>query len=268
MKDHNMKTQKERPILFNAQMILALLNGSKTQARRAVNPQPYVDKHGNYCWNDRNFGQDSSGPRTQAIASQLPSSETGRVICPQGKPGDRLWVRETWRIGAWDENKGALAIDYMASPPGETPWITVPEDLENYYGESVFEKYWMQSTDDCIESDLSTDADGKYHWEPGQSPCRVRPSTHMPRWASRITLEITGVRMERLHEISEADAMAEGCTENHNGYFWGGPHAVSGLKQMVTAKKAYCDLWESINGPGSWDVNPWVWVVEFKRVPQ
>ena len=88
----------------------------------------------------------------------------------------------------------------------------------------------------------------------------------MQRWASRITLEVTNVRVERLQEISEADAIAEGCTQNHNGYYWGGPHGTCGLKQMATAKQAYQDLWESINGLGSWDENPWVWVVEFKHI--
>jgi hypothetical protein len=100
--------------------------------------------------------------------------------------------------------------------------------------------------------------------QPGFGKCR--PPMLMPRWASRITLEITGVRVERLQDISEADSVAEGCTKNHNGYFWGGPHDVSGLKQMATAKQAYRDLWESINGPGSWEANPWVWVVSFKHL--
>ena len=88
----------------------------------------------------------------------------------------------------------------------------------------------------------------------------------MPRRASRITLEVTGVRVERLQDISEADSIAEGCTQNHNGYFCGGPHAVSGLKQMATARQAYRHLWESINGPESWAANPWVWAVSFRGV--
>lgn len=95
---------------------------------------------------------------------------------------------------------------------------------------------------------------------------RYRPGMFMPRWVSRITLEIADVRLERLQDISDADCIAEGCTKNHNGYYWGGPHAVSGLKQLATAKDAYRDLWGFINGPGSWDVNPWVWPISFKQI--
>lgn len=97
--------------------------------------------------------------------------------------------------------------------------------------------------------------------QPGHGKCR--PAIHMPRWAARIVRPIVRMRFERLQDISEADCIAEGCTQNHNGYFWGGPHAVSGLKQMATARQAYRDLWGSINGPDSWDTNPIVLVYEF-----
>ena len=157
--------------------------------------------------------------------------EDGAVqfACPYGGIGDRLWVRETFR--------GCRAYEVQGYPPKD--WGNKP--------------IWF-------EADGAPPGDAKA-WA-----LRARPSIHMPRWASRITLEVTAVRVERLQDISEDDAIAEGCTLNHNGYYWGGPHAVSGLKQLATAKGAYQDLWESINGPGSWDANPWVWVVEFRRL--
>lgn len=91
-------------------------------------------------------------------------------------------------------------------------------------------------------------------------PGKWIPSIHMPRWASRITLEITGVKVERLQAISEAEAMAEGCEEEYrdnNGNCW-----------HDKATDAFRRLWDSINGPGSWDANPWVWCVSFKRMEE
>jgi hypothetical protein len=87
---------------------------------------------------------------------------------------------------------------------------------------------------------------------------RWRPSIHMPRWASRITLEVTGVRVERLVDISEADAIREGVSADKYAY--------KGLDRAYS--RAFSDLWENINGPGSWEANPWVWVIEFKRLEQ
>ena len=153
--------------------------------------------------------------------------------CPYGQPGDRLWVRETWQ--------GPLATE------------------DDHYPEGLYSPKFCEYAADGGPTPEFTTADDEL-------VCRWRPSIHMPRWASRITLEITGVRVERLQDISEADAIAEGCAKNHNNYYWGGPHKAGGLKQMATARQAYQDLWESINGPGSWDANPWVWVVGFKRV--
>jgi hypothetical protein len=245
---------KERPILFSGSMVRAILSGVKFQTRRVVKPQTeWVEPE--TVWQQ---ADGHSGPGWYAHNEDYPEEGSLFYRCPYGQPGGRLWVKETWRIGAWRENDGSLAIDYLASEPAKTPWITVPEDAENYHGSSIFEKYWIQSTDDCIESELSTDDDGRYHWEPGQSPCRKRPSIYMPRWASRINLEIIDVRVERLQDISEKDAIAEGVT-------WFSSGAVECPGMPETPVDAYRSLWEKINGPGSWEKNPWVWCISFKR---
>ena len=244
---------KERPILYSAPMVRAVLNDTKTQTRRVAKKVNFVSSGG--------------------AALDFSDNNIKEVLCPYGQPGDRLWVRETWRIGAWNEDAGQVAVDYMASEPAKTPWITVPEKPENMYGfngGSLFEKYWIQSTDDCIESTLSSDDNGRYHWEPGQSPCRIRPSIFMPRWASRITLEITAVRVERLQDINEGDAFAEGV---YDGTACRCAQPLDFVRscgncggRLVDAVDLYRSLWESINGPKSWDLNPLVWVIEFKKV--
>lgn len=214
---------KERPILFSAPMVRALLDGTKTKTRRAVKL--------------------NAAGRVKAPGSPKnwhPDDPDCAQACPYGQPGDRLWVRETWN---W--------FDPEAIPQARRG---MRADFTGRQGERQIEWCAAYSADGPL---AYPGYEGRDHW---------RPSIHMPRWASRITLEIVSVRVERLQDISEADAMAEGCTKNHNGYFWGGPHAVSSLKQMPTATGAYRDLWKSINGPSSWDANPWVWVVEFRRV--
>ena len=218
---------KERPILFSGPMVRALLDGSKTQTRRAMKPQP---THFN-----------PAGVPRRVIPTGGPSYV---IRCPYGQPGDRLWVRETWQ--------GPLLQEFEADA-----------DPDWHYASHIHQ---YQNPAHC---EYAADGGPKPEYTNADDVMRQgwRPSIHMPRWASRITLEITSVRVERLQDISEADAIAEGCTQNHNGYYWGGPHPVSGLKQLATAKGAYQDLWESINGPGSWDANPWVWVVEFRRLP-
>lgn len=216
---------KERPILFSAPMVRAILEGRKTQTRRVVKPQPFIDKMGNFCWNGWNFGQDSRGPHIQAIASPIPSSKTKRVHCPYGKPGDRLWVRETWRI--------------VGNGPDDTIDMFDRDDIQ------------YRADDDQSYID------------------KYRRSIHMPRWASRILLEVTGVRVERLQDISEADAKAEGadCLETINCTAQSRELLDLPLMDDATPyRNGYALLWESINGDGSWAANPWVWVVEFKLV--
>lgn len=180
---------KERPILFSAPMVRALLAGTKTQTRRVCKLE---------------------------VRSGMPEPEMLSLLrcCPYGKPGDRLWVRETWnRFDGW----------------------------EGYFYAADDHSFGIGADDD-----------------PDHIPehaLRWKPSIHMPRAASRITLEVTGVRVERLQEISEADAKAEGAAM-HN----------SPAAMLTGYRTGYRLLWDSINGPGSWDANSWVWVVEFRRV--
>lgn len=239
---------KERSILFNAPMVRAVLDDSKTQTRRIAK------------LTDAGHVKEPGGHRRWH-----PGDPNARLACPYGQPGDRLWVREAWRIGAWCEDDEELAIDYLASAPEKTPWIEVPES-------AAFEKYWIQSSDDCIEAGVATDCNGDYHWEPGQSPCRKRPSIHMPRWASRIMLEITAVRIERLQDISEEDAIAEGIFRlEYGGQISWRDYSLDDewaevSPMLESPVDSYRTLWESINGAGSWVANPFVWVVEFKKV--
>ena len=183
---------KESPILFSAPMVRAILDGRKTQTRRVA---------------------------------KLNSS--GRAACPYGKPGDRLWVRETTIISPknWNDDPDFNRIDNECC-----------KRIVQY-----------------LATDPNTEGADDYG-------LKKTPSIFMPRWASRILLEITGVRVERLQDISECDAKAEGSyvcdyfgrrlldqSSNQGCYEWG-----------------YRSIWESLNGPGSWDLNPFVWVVEFK----
>ncbi|WP_457927273.1 hypothetical protein [Pseudomonas aeruginosa] len=151
-----------------------------------------------------------------------------RITCPHGHPGDRLWVREAWAADA--------QVDAIA-----------PRDLSQ--GEPI----WYPADFSVRQTGCSMISKG-----------RGRPSIHMPRWASRILLEITAVRVERLQDISEEQALAEGVH--------GEPcdHARQACSDIGcwgdTAKGAFGFLWEQLNGAGAWQANPWVWVVEFKRV--
>lgn len=229
---------KERPILFSAPMVRALLDGTKTQTRRVVKPwQCPGQATGSDEWiavaqKHPRWGFVVTGTSEAACADNLAASG----CCPYGKPGDRLWVRETWQ--------GPLFGDmdaYRAEPDD----FNKPEFCE-YAADGGPAPEFMTMDDDLV--------------------CRWRPSIHMPRWASRILLEIVSVRVERLNAISEADAQAEGCpcyvcsrpmdgkAEDDCHCF----HRKAGVSD-------YRHLWESINGPGSWDKNPWVWVVEFRR---
>jgi len=200
---------KERPILFSGAMVRALLAGTKTQTRRVV-------KQKHLPWLEN------------SVLNFLDGKWNQRPL-PYGQPGDRLWVRETFR--------GCRAYEVQGYAPKD--WGNKP--------------IWFE-------------ADGTPPGRPEQWALRSRPSIHMPRWASRITLEVTSVRVERLQEISEADAVAESVTPKWEPGCSGRLMEAIGGYSFRPAASAYADLWESINGEGSWDANPWVWVIEFRRL--
>jgi hypothetical protein len=202
-----MTQAKERPILFSAPMVRAILEGRKTVTRREVKKPAALD-----CL--------AAGFEPAFLA--LPGNAD---LCPYGKVGDRLWVREAWQADA--------QVNEVA-----------PRELS--HGEPI--RYPADGASRQTGCSMIT-------------PGKTRPSIHMPRWVSRILLEIIDVRVERLQEISRSDIRAEGleCPPE-----LASDDVSPNYRDWYPA--AWRDLWESINGAESWNANPWVWVVEFKRV--
>ena len=210
---------KERGIIFNSEMVRAILDGRKTQTRRIVkNVMP-----DNGMWLKKPT-KTRSGTTTHVLDAPKYN------LCPLGKAGDHLWVRETWmpdapRDGTWGD------VEFYGCKDSQLSMI--PEHF--------------RKSEYCIHR-ASWDGDELVGWT---------PSIHMPRWASRITLEITDVRVERLNDISNDDAKSEGCWYGRGG---GTPD------KALTPSDQFPTLWEEIYGDGSWSSNPWLWVIEFKRI--
>lgn len=218
---------KDRGMIFNGEMVRAIINGRKTQTRRIVS-----ERHLNLIDLGSQIGE--CYPLECGIDHEN-SQSYYREHCPFGKPSDRIWVRETYQ--------GPL-FDY--------------EHMESYLEDSSkFEK-----PDFCIYR-----ADGKpapeFYDADDNLHCGWRPSIHMPRWASRITLEITDVRVERLNSISQEDAQAEGMELTGWRPTYSDPDSGG---EVWTPYDNFAQLWESIYGEESWKANPWVWVIEFKMV--
>lgn len=203
---------KERPILFSAPMVRALLAGTKTQTRRAAK-LPHMNPLGK--WEATTFGGPGGGRTARGeevpLHAAIWHTRTGESFAhPRGVVGDRLWVREAWRTEP----------TFDGLPPRELDSAMAP-----------------------VQYEAGPHADvlgGK-----------LRPSMFMPRWACRLALTLTHVRAERLNDISRGDAMAEGCPF---------PNMAKG----PDPRQWYADLWEQINGAGSWSANPWVWVAGFQ----
>lgn len=190
----------EKPILFSGEMVRAILDGRKVMTRRVMKPQPNL-ADGKWRFNGRTWEKHLGYP----IGHDVPLS-------PYGRPGDLLWVRETWGVG----------MPYHHWKPSQIP-------------QSAHIEYRA----------TSKVADTFHAW---------KPSIFMPRWASRLTLRVTAVKVERVQDITTGDAIMEGCPAD----MWDGGQPLDWFSV----------LWDSVNSKRgySWDSNPWVWVVEFERV--
>lgn len=249
-----MTATKERPILFSAPMVQAIQAGRKTQTRRIVKPTSslavgdvqkaeWVEKYANACgftgcWSFLRENNYTGTILGRGWANNRSYIDT--IRCPYGKPGDRLWVREAWGGNGYDVHGKAYPVSYKAD---------VPDGFVNV------------RTQMAREGRVTP-------W---------RPSIHMPRWASRFTLEITDVRVERLNDISEADAEAEGVSD------WWDRLVDSEVRRLrprvlefdmkypiesglISRKALFATLWESLHGKRSWAANPWLWVITFRRI--
>lgn len=215
---------KERPIIFSGEMVRAILDGRKTQTRRVIKPQPPPETNeccqvltDTSCWIFCDSGGEDSWRTTDEFK------------CPYGEPGDELWVREKFRYCQVDDDHSIqFAADGLHR---EVDGIPLPTNIRDV----IVAK--------CLHDG---DSSAAFSW---------KPSIHMPRWASRIQLLITDVRVERVKDISEGDAYHEGVALPE--------------PELQTYYSEFKQLWDSINGkkPGlTWDDSPWVWVVEFERI--
>jgi hypothetical protein len=231
----------ERPILFSAPMVRAILEGRKTQTRRIMKPQPWPDatvEVGLYHPHriDRH-GESQPGPSTFGAVwdhQDIVNGGDAGLRCPYGKPGATLWVRETcWAESTFDGDGVRYAADHV--------WRIIENTEE---ASEAWCKLARYGGDAALDNETNTGM-------------RV-PSIHMPRWASRITLRITDIRVERLHDIGEEDAKAEGADFVD--------YKIESCPGLGSYKEGFTRLWRDINGLASLIENPWVWAISFERV--
>jgi len=266
------QAMREYPIIMGAKSVRDIFAGLKGETRRVVNPQPYTL----YQFNGTQCPRNPSKFTINGKAKEIPD---GLVKCPYGKVGDRLWVKETWGVVShtFDENENICA--WVPDRPC-TP-ITEMKFGNGYYDGHVIYK-----------------SDGDFEWNAGDD-CSIEtksawnPAMYMPRLASRLTLEITGIIVEKLQDITEEDAIAEGVISNdeydkrageynlfpcprcdgyrlHEGFGHDYGTTEVDCTYCDTAIKRYRIIWDSLNAKRGfpWSANPWVWVIEFEKVEE
>ena len=244
---------KERGMIFNGEMVRAILDGRKTQTRRIMKlqPKPSKSRPGDFWFSSKKL--ESMVHVSDLAPGNSPIADYHLFIqehcCPFGAVGDRIWVRETWGVVSHELDEDGRIRPWTPDRPA-----TVIHEMP--FGNGYYSGHAIYAADgDFTWGDDDGYEDGRSCW---------KPSIHMPRAASRILLEITDVRVERLNAISEEDARAEGVAKLRGG-FW--KHYQPGWTQhQLSARGSFVTLWKSIYGDESWNSNPWVWVIEFKRV--
>jgi hypothetical protein len=222
---------KERGIIMSGDNPKLILEGRKTQTRRVVRPPPHVDWQplGVGLYHPSKVAKDGEVFPGKEVFGMW--DEDGGWACPHGVASDRLWVRERFEIHRWWRRKKHLAEIHgsYCCQPGEFCTTLTPDESELFIE-------WKRKH-------------GGF------------PSIFMFRSLSRIALEITKVRVERLQDISAQDCVDEGIDP-----YFGKKRSYSPTKTIRLCKEAYAALWDSLHGKGAWDKNPWVWVIEFKKV--
>jgi len=248
---------REHPLLMKGPLVRATLEGRKTQTRRpikcgcnevhkngnpvqlfgdwslSVPPHSYDGIEHLYGWIGK---RPEIGDWIETVQTDVDDCLTSRVSCPFGKTGDRLWVRETFAIVHPCRDCEAGYVDDIKQPS------VIPKDNAGGYWVPWYRSDWKGDDD----------TERGFQWT---------PSIHMPRWASRIVLPLMSIRVERVQDITEEDAKAEGLRRTENGWTDG----ASGY-DVTSARMAFQELWASIYGEASWDANPWVWVAEWEDI--
>jgi hypothetical protein len=264
---------KERPILFSTAMVAAIIAGTKTQTRRTKGLE-VINQNSQFWNNNRNTKRttntiwdsskthESPNPINTAYGFELNdnSKPIEFVICPYGQPHDLLYVREAWRLIGWDFEDGTMLIEYK---DGKRLWMDTHDPTEDsQWLVDQVEKLWQKG---CLGEDPE---------DPDKAVIIKTvpwiPSIHMPKAAARLWLLLEGIGAERLQDISEEDAIAEGIEKyGPFGEYKGAIHPNGGsmkFRAYERASRAFQDLWEGINGEDSWKINPWVWTLKFKEL--
>lgn len=244
----------ERGMIFNGEMVRAILDGRKTQTRRIMKlqPKPSKSRPGDFWFSSKKL--ESMVHVSDLAPGNSPIADYHLFIqehcCPFGAVGDRMWVRETWGVVSHELDEDGRIRPWTPDRPA-----TVIHEMP--FGNGYYSGHAIYAADgDFTWGDDDGYEDGRSCW---------KPSIHMPRAASRILLEITDVRVERLNAISEEDARAEGIIDG-GCLNCGEPEPCGCANPEPDATDAFAYLWQSIYGQENWNADPWVWVIEFKRV--